>query len=96
MRSPVMVRLLVLGLLLAVGLSGCGGQESPSAAPSSSPAAKVSAAASPSGQPSPTSQIPYAGGLTGHLVYAKAGGAYGEATYFISNADGTHEGEIPG
>jgi hypothetical protein len=74
MRSPVMVRLLVLGLPAAEGLSGCGGQESPFSAPSSSLAVESSAAAAPYGGPSPTSQIPHAGGLTGHLVYSKVGG----------------------
>jgi WD40-like Beta Propeller Repeat len=93
MRSPVIVRLLVLGPMLAGVLTGCSGQRSPSTAPSSSPAPKESPAVASSDEPSPTL---HAGGLTGHLVYSKAGGVYGEATYFTSNADGTHEGEIPG
>jgi Tol biopolymer transport system component len=84
---------LLLTIVILVGCTSPGA----SAAPTGS-----SAGPSPTGaegtaqQPSPaaTTETPAITGLTGHVVFARAGGMYGDETTFVMNIDGSDEHQI--
>jgi len=74
-------------LLVVALLAGCGspGGSTPAAtSPASSPTATAKAE-----QPSPPSETAAITGLTGHVVFARAGGKYGDETTFVMNIDGS-------
>ena len=56
---------------------------STSSAPSASPASSVTA-----------STTPAITGLTGHILFTRAGGQYGDETVFVARADGTDEKQL--
>jgi Tol biopolymer transport system component len=93
----------VLGIAAAAGLilvaSACGSTASPASTetssartasllppPSPSVALKASSTISPSLKPTPAIT-----GLTGRVLFARAGGQFGEGTVFLENIDGTNE-----
>lgn len=85
------VRIWVVALLAGpvVLATGCSDESTPAATPVTTHSASSTSPAS--GPPTPT--VP---GLAGRLVFAKAGGAYEDGTFFLMNADGTGEQPIDG
>jgi Tol biopolymer transport system component len=81
---------------LALGLAACGGGSAASAA--SADATATSTAAIPTGSPATTvptpSPSPTITGLTGRIVFTRAGGAHGDETAFVINADGSDERQL--
>jgi Tol biopolymer transport system component len=81
------------GLAMAASallVAACGAPASPVQSSSAGVTASASTAA-----PSPSTAIPSASaaitGLTGHILFSRAGGTYGEDTLFVINADGSNE-----
>jgi dipeptidyl aminopeptidase/acylaminoacyl peptidase len=83
-------------------LAGCGSTASPAPTQSlSAPIASLLSTASPSiapqasptASPSPVS-TPAITGLTGRILFARAGGEFGEGTVFLVSIDGTNEQQL--
>jgi WD40 repeat protein len=86
------VRIGVFALLAGpvVLATGCSDESTPAATPATTHSAASTIASSGPGK---TPTVP---GLAGRLVFAKAGGAYEDGTFFLMNADGTDEQAIDG
>jgi Tol biopolymer transport system component len=83
-------------------VSGCAqGAPSGAASPTGSPvqpgsttsarASSPTQATSPTPAPATPTPTPAITGLTGHILFTRAGGTYGDETLFLANADGTNE-----
>ena len=94
-KHPSTDEVLLTGLMsLAFLVGGCAAAPQASSLPSrEAPTATATetAAASPVSMPDPTAP-PQA--LEGFVVFARAGGQYGDETLFIANADGTQERQL--
>jgi hypothetical protein len=77
--------LVLVGALLA----GCSGGNGVGATPPAAPTETPAAAASEQASSAPASQTPAITGLTGHVVFARAGGQFGDETTFVMNIDGS-------
>lgn len=86
-RIPVGAVLSMVALLAACAAPAQTGS-SPSSGPSAPP---------PSATASTTaSATPAITGLTGHILFTRAGGTYGDETVFVAKADGTDEHQLSG
>jgi hypothetical protein len=77
-------------------LAGCASPGSSAPPATSGPASTPTAPAPTAEQPSvtPTAEAPAITGLTGHVVFARAGGEYGDETTFVMNIDGSELHQI--
>ena len=84
-------------MLAAVLAGGCSspGTSTPIPGATSIPSATVGAPAVTE-QPSPTTAdaTPAITGLTGHIIFARAGASYGDETSFVANIDGSDEHQL--
>lgn len=88
-RSPYRIlSISLISLALLLGACAGGGQASPSTRASLGPSAASSAT---SGASNPTIAP---GALDGFIVFARAGGRYGDETLFAAGADGSHERQL--
>ena len=75
-------------LSIVIALSGCGVSTTPSTSPA---ATSTLPPAQRSVELSPTPAIT---GLTGRIVFTRAGGSYGDETTFVANVDGSNEQQL--
>ena len=87
------IAVLVLIVLLGTGQFGRGPQPGPSETASSAAPTSVETGSPPAATPT-TASIPAVTGLSGRIIFTRAGGSYGDETLFIANIDGSDERQL--
>lgn len=84
-------RVLTALIGLALVAPGCGQAGTMSSAPAGTAATASPALATTTPSPLPPSPTPAITGLTGRIVFARAGGAFKDETIFVASIDGSNE-----